>query len=192
MSTYSATEAAELCQVSVRTVQRKLPLLEQAGAYRDSAGQWHITVAALRQAGLTPGRPAAPDKAADNPVRQPDAGDTTPRHPLAARVAQLEADLNHERQMRAAAEKLAVAQETRADDLRAALRALEAAVTRTPPAAASQPAPATQAHAETTHRADTSHHTAPPTYPPRRRTWSQWRADRRAAKQAGRAPALNP
>ena len=61
MSVYTAAQAASVCGVSLRTIQRKMTQLETAGAWKDAAGQWHIPVAAMQEAGLTPGRPSAPD-----------------------------------------------------------------------------------------------------------------------------------
>ena len=61
MSVYTATEAATLCGVSLRTVQRKSAQLEAAGAWKDTSGQWHIPMAAMRTSGLVPGRPTGPD-----------------------------------------------------------------------------------------------------------------------------------
>jgi hypothetical protein len=72
MSMYTASEAASVCGVSLRTVQRKIPLLEAAGAYKDGAGAWRIPVAAMRAAGLSPGRLAPPDAGGDTVVRQRD------------------------------------------------------------------------------------------------------------------------
>ena len=72
MSVYTASQAAAVCGVSLRTVQRKIPQLEAAGAYKDAAGQWHIPVAAMRAAGLSPGRPSAPDADSDTGLRQRD------------------------------------------------------------------------------------------------------------------------
>jgi hypothetical protein len=72
MSMYTASEAASVCGVSLRTVQRKIPLLEAAGAYKDGAGAWRIPVAAMRAAGLSPGRPSPPDVGGDTAVRQRD------------------------------------------------------------------------------------------------------------------------
>lgn len=65
MSSYSLGQAATVCQVSARTIQRKLGGLEQAGAWKDAAGHWHIPVVAMAAVGLSPGRPAAPDTTGD-------------------------------------------------------------------------------------------------------------------------------
>jgi|GEM_PF-6755068 len=77
MSVYTATEAAKLCGVSLRTVQRKSAQLEAAGAWKDTSGQWHIPMAAMRTSGLTPGRPTGPDPTPrDTSVRQHDSSDS--------------------------------------------------------------------------------------------------------------------
>ena len=51
MSVYTASQAASVCGVSLRTIQRKMAQLETAGAWKDAAGQWHIPLAAMREAG---------------------------------------------------------------------------------------------------------------------------------------------
>lgn len=66
MATYSAAQAAELCQVSIRTIQRKTSALAAAGAWKDATGQWNMTPDMLRAVGLTPGRPAPPDRVDNN------------------------------------------------------------------------------------------------------------------------------
>ncbi len=79
MSVYTATEAAKLCGVSLRTVQRKSAQLEAAGAWKDTSGQWQIPMAAMRTSGLVPGRPTGPDTAPstsrDKSGRQHDSSD---------------------------------------------------------------------------------------------------------------------
>jgi len=59
--TFTVSHAAEVCQVSVKTVGRRLDQLKQGGAYKDKTGQWVIPLGALLAAGFTPGRPAGPD-----------------------------------------------------------------------------------------------------------------------------------
>jgi len=61
VQTFTVSQAAEVCQVSRKTITRRYEQLKLGGAYKDKAGQWAIPVAALLHAGLTPGRPAAPD-----------------------------------------------------------------------------------------------------------------------------------
>ena len=57
MSVYTVTQTANLCQVSLRTVQRRMPQLQAAGAWKNTEGKWSIPVEAMTAAGLTPGRP---------------------------------------------------------------------------------------------------------------------------------------
>ncbi len=77
MSVYNAVEAAKLCGVSLRTVQRKSAQLEAAGAWKDSSGQWQIPMAAMRTSGLVPGRPTGPDPVPrDTAIRQRDSADS--------------------------------------------------------------------------------------------------------------------
>jgi hypothetical protein len=71
MTVYTAAQAAAVCQVSLRTVQRKTSQLEAAGAWKDATGQWCIPIEAMRAVGLSPGRPSPPDKRGDNSLRQP-------------------------------------------------------------------------------------------------------------------------
>lgn len=59
--TFSVTTAAEACQVSRKTITRRIDQLRDGGAYKDAAGAWVIPLGALLHAGLSPGRPASPD-----------------------------------------------------------------------------------------------------------------------------------
>jgi len=98
MTVYTAAQAATVCQVSLRTVQRKTSQLEAAGAWKDATGQWCIPVEAMRAAGLSPGRPAPPDKRGDNSLRQhanPDkgSGNSLRQHPTPDVVSQLRAEV---------------------------------------------------------------------------------------------------
>lgn len=72
MTVYTAAQAANVCQVSLRTVQRRIPQLEAAGAWKDTEGKWRIPVEAMSAAGLCPGRPAAPEKSLRQSLRQHD------------------------------------------------------------------------------------------------------------------------
>jgi len=88
---YTQQQAATVCGVSVRTLQRRIPALESAGAWKDATGQWHITLDALREAGFTPGRPSAPD-----PASRPGHVSRTRQSDTAAadaRVAELEREM---------------------------------------------------------------------------------------------------
>ena len=59
--TFTVTTAAEACQVSRKTITRRLDQLRDGGAYKDAAGAWVIPLGSLLHAGLSPGRPASPD-----------------------------------------------------------------------------------------------------------------------------------
>lgn len=143
MTIYSQQQAATVCGVSVRTVQRRAAALRAAGAWADATGQWHITPEALREAGLTPGRPSAPD-----PTPRTDRVNTTRQRDTAtadaARVVELEReidewrrraerDIAEWRRRAEVAEALAVERARTIDAQALALRALTAAPTPTPP-----------------------------------------------------------
>lgn len=113
MSVYTASQAASVCGVSVRTIQRRSSQLEAAGAWKDAAGQWHIPLAAMREAGLVPGRPSAPDAAPDMALRQRDT------------VAQLRREIEELKLRAAAAETLATARQEHINDLKTSLLVLE-------------------------------------------------------------------
>jgi hypothetical protein len=59
--TFTVTTAAEACQVSRKTIMRRIDQLREGGAYKDAAGAWVIPLGSLLHAGLSPGRPASPD-----------------------------------------------------------------------------------------------------------------------------------
>ena len=121
MTVYTAAQAATVCQVSLRTVQRKTPQLEAAGAWKDATGQWRIPVDAMRAVGLSPGRPAAPDKEGDKPLRQPA---TTPDT-----VSQLRAEVAQWRRRAEIAEAQAAERERIIETQQMALRMLNAPTT---------------------------------------------------------------
>lgn len=121
MTVYTAAQAATVCQVSLRTVQRKTLQLEAAGAWKDATGQWRIPVDAMRAVGLSPGRPAAPDKAGDKPLRQPA---TTPDT-----VSQLRAEVAQWRRRAEIAEAQAAERERIIETQQMALRMLNAPTT---------------------------------------------------------------
>lgn len=139
MTIYSQQQAATVCGVSVRTLQRRSDALRAAGAWSDATGQWHITPEALRAAGLTPGRPTRPDPT-------PPARTTRQRDTAAAdaRVTELEReidewrrrtekDIAEWRRRAEVAEALAVERARTIDAQALALRALTAAPTPAPP-----------------------------------------------------------
>lgn len=133
MSVYNQHEAAAVCAVSVRTLQRRLPALESAGAWKDASGQWHITLDALRAAGMAPGRPTAPDR------HRSTASDTgTRQHDTAGVLARQQAELDHahreaaEWRRRAELAEALAAERARTIDAQAlALRALTTSTPRT-------------------------------------------------------------
>jgi len=187
---WSAAEAARRCSVSRTTIQRALEAGRFPNASKDEGG-WSIPLGDLLAAGFKPDRPAPPDTpvhAHGHPLHEGGQGHAHEHaqaegvqvHPLHTRVRELEAELEreraraeHERALRAAAEHLAAVQAQRADDLRTALRMLDAARPAPPAAEEADPAPAP---------APTPAHHFPP--PRRRRTWAEWRADRRALREA--------
>jgi len=120
--TFTVSQAAEVCQVSRKTITRRYDQLKLGGAYKDKAGQWAIPVAALLHAGLTPGRPAAPDTVPSTPASALGQQDTA----TGLRVAELEAQVTEYRHRAEVAEQLAAERSARVEDLRQALRMLEA------------------------------------------------------------------
>jgi hypothetical protein len=102
--TFTVSRAAEVCQVSVKTVGRRLDQLEQGGAYKDKTGQWVIPLGALLVAGFTPGRPAGPDT-----VHGHQDGHAVDNH--GQRIAELEAELSAATQRAVMAEAIAAERE---------------------------------------------------------------------------------
>ena len=119
--TFTVSQAAEVRQVSRKTITRRYEQLKLGGAYKDKAGQWAIPVAALLHAGLRPGRPAAPDTVPSTPASALGQQDTA----TALRVAELEAQVTEYRHRAEVAEQLAAERSARVEDLRQALRMLE-------------------------------------------------------------------
>ena len=119
--TFTVAQAADVCQVSRKTITRRYEQLKLGGAYKDKAGQWAIPVAALLLVGLRPGRPAAPDTVPSTPASALGQQDTA----TALRVAELEAQVTEYRHRAEVAEQLAAERSARVEDLRQALRMLE-------------------------------------------------------------------
>ncbi|CAM3830737.1 hypothetical protein [Smaragdicoccus niigatensis] len=137
-ATFSVTQAAEACLVSRKTIVRRLPQLEEFGAWKDSQGQWVIPLSALLAADLRPGRPSRPEQEPPKPA----AAETKPvtsvhvepvvtsadGHAVNALRAEIE---NWQRRATDAEKRAAVAEAIateragRVDDLRLALRQLE-------------------------------------------------------------------
>ncbi|MCH9730975.1 MAG: helix-turn-helix domain-containing protein [Actinomycetia bacterium] len=65
MTVMTAQQAADICGVTLRTIQRRRHRLEAGGAWKDAGGKWHIPISALTAAGLQPGRPKPPDSRTD-------------------------------------------------------------------------------------------------------------------------------
>lgn len=124
MSVYTASQAASVCGVSLRTIQRKMAQLETAGAWKDAAGQWHIPLAAMREAGLTPGRPSAPYMAPVTSLRQRD-NDADAVASLRRENEQLREELRLRVAAVDAAEALAAARQEHINDLKTSLLVLE-------------------------------------------------------------------
>lgn len=137
-ATFSVTQAAEACLVSRKTIVRRLPQLEEFGAWKDSQGQWVIPLSALLAADLRPGRPSRPEveppKATvsePKPVSQGQAPRVSaPVEDSAVNVLRSELE-NWQRRATDAEKRAAVAEAIateragRVDDLRLALRQLE-------------------------------------------------------------------
>lgn len=132
MGTYTAVEAATVCQVSTRTIQRKIDQLAQAGAWKDAAGNWHIPIAALASVGLSPGRPAAPDTTLDMSLRQRDSD--------ADILSQLRAEAAEWRRRAEVAETQATERERVIATQAQALKMLDAPPSPPPSAAPARPA----------------------------------------------------
>lgn len=58
---FTIREACDVCQVSRRTITRRLDELADHGATKDADGHWLIPVEALEAVGLRPGRPTGPE-----------------------------------------------------------------------------------------------------------------------------------
>ena len=122
VQTFTVAQAAEVCQVSRKSITRRYDQLKEGGAYKDKAGQWAIPAVALLHAGLTPGRPAAPDTVPSTQASAPGQQDTA----TGLRVVELEAQVTEYRHRAEVAEQLAAERSARVEDLRQALRMLEA------------------------------------------------------------------
>ncbi len=135
---WSAAQAARECGVGRATIQRALDSGRIHGAERDESGTWMIPVNALIQAGFVPGKQTPPDVAATTgehlPVpltRQDDRAGDEQVLALSKEVERLRGALDVEHARAAAAEQLAAERAGRVEDLRLALRILEAGSTDT-------------------------------------------------------------
>ena len=124
--TVSLAEAARHSPRSIATLRRWLAAGTIAGAERDAAGAWAIPVAALVEAGAWPSTtpPAAPEVAG---LAVSDALEDA-----LAEVARLEALVVTAEARTEKAEAVAALESRNADDLRTALRMLEAGPRPTP------------------------------------------------------------
>ena len=119
--TVSLAEAARRSPRSVATLRRWLAAGTIAGADRDASGAWVIPVAALVEAGAWPSTtpPEAEAEVAEPAVSDALEDALAQVEALTAIAAASEAQARHQIQLREAAER-------NADDLRTALRMLEA------------------------------------------------------------------
>ena len=122
--TVTLAEAARRSHLSLATLRRWLINADKLpGAERNAVGAWSIPVASLVESGAwSSATPAAVDQA--EAVEAGRSDDRTAE--LADQVATLTAELAAERIRRESADKLREAAERNADDLRAAMRLLEA------------------------------------------------------------------
>jgi len=132
-------QIVEQFDVSRATVRRGIDSGRFTGASKDSAGRWIVPVEALIAEGVKPRKTWLNESAHElaqgaHPVSDPiqtivatelDQGHSHELAHNASRIAQLEAELSAEKQLRAAAER-------NAEDLRTAMRMLDAGPTQTP------------------------------------------------------------
>ena len=130
---WSAARAARECGVGRATIQRALASGRIQSAERDDSGAWLIPVDALIEAGFIPGKPTPPDAGdasnTDLPApltHQGDQAGTEQMLTLTREVERLRGALDVEHARTAAAERLAAERGGRVEDLRVALRMLEA------------------------------------------------------------------
>ena len=131
---FTVSRAAEVCQVSVKTVGRRLDQLKQGGAYKDKLGQWVIPLGALLAAGFTPGRPAGPDTGHGHRDGHGHAVDNRGQ-----RIAELEAELSAATQRAVMAEAIAAERERTIEAQAHALRMITAGPPTPVPGATSAP-----------------------------------------------------
>ena len=135
-ATFSVTQAAEACLVSRKTIVRRIPQLEEFGAWKDTQGQWVIPLSALLAADLKPGRPSKPEVEPEKPQPAPKAAVITApatavpgvdpaMGALRAEIADWQRRANDAERRAAVAEAIATERAGRVDDLRLALRQLE-------------------------------------------------------------------
>lgn len=144
--TFTITEAAAACAVSRKTITRKLPDLQAAGAEKDDDGIWRIPVEALLALGLHPGRSVAGEAMVDLRRSEDPAASVAFAGPEMITISRERWDDVRIRLARAEAE--ATERGRALEDARLALRALTAgpapaaAGELTPPASDELPPPA--------------------------------------------------
>jgi hypothetical protein len=179
--TVSLGEAARTSHLSTSTLRRWLDADRLPGATRNAAGGWAIPVASLVESGAWSGT---------SPVEEPDQDDAATEvaaivgytraelldavgriDELAARTREAEKAADSERRLRESAER-------NADDLRTALRMLEAGPTRTTSTVEDTPEPIPQDDPEPTRQGD----------PDAPRGWLRRIADRESRLAENRPP----
>lgn len=143
MAVYSIDQVAAVCQVSTRTVQRRLPQLEAAGAWKGADGKWRVPIEAMAAAGLKPGQPARPDAVVGQPLRHHDMSHDK-SYDSEVEVLRVKAEAEQQiaewRRRAEVAEALAAERERIINTQAMALRMLEAAPAQPPAAEPTEPA----------------------------------------------------
>ena len=119
---WTLAEAAHRCSVSRSTIKRRLSAGELPNAYKTGNGQWRIPVTDLIGAGYNPGKVewSDPEQTTTPATPEPQQGASD------ARLRELEQELAQERLRRANAEQIAEERRARIEDLKMAMRLLEA------------------------------------------------------------------
>ena len=153
---WSVQQAARECGVSVATIRRRLKDGSLPNAEQGARGAWLIPVTDLIAVGLNPGQPSPPDHA-QGVVTDPTHAKNDHSHDYGQRAssqvdeyAQLEQKLLSEQREVAHLRTQVHTLQNNLDDLRTAMRMLEAAPAERPetppePSPADEPAPATEA-----------------------------------------------
>lgn len=149
-TTYNAHQAAHICGIHVRTIQRRAEELIDAGAWKDESGEWRIPLQVLRDIGMAPGRPLGGDARTSTGKTQVDDGGMPGRQGdyRDERVRELEEQVHVWQRRAEVAEALAAERREHLETAKQALRALTAspstpvAPSAAPSVALSPPAPA--------------------------------------------------
>jgi hypothetical protein len=121
---WTITETADRCGVSRSTVRRYRETGKFPNAFKTTTGEWKIPLPDLLAVGWKPNG-ASPEPDLGSPAGQPAA-------PMAERIRELEQALAGERARADAAERLAASFRQNSEDLRIALRMLEAGKVSSP------------------------------------------------------------